>query len=134
MLKDIDFKKVNNVAMAVVPQDEIDGKPTWKVYLMNLKKKPILGVIINSKGYGKVNEKSVETSRLRQMFDKVEASSYVEVELLYDELTALTNEFWVSFWENDFMYDKKFVFVTESITNKHLTELPLLDEKGILIK
>lgn len=134
MLKDIDFKKVEDVAIAVVPDDDGEGKEAWKVYLLNLKNAPIQGVIINSKGYGRYKKKDVETSKLRQFFEKLEPQSYVMVELIYKELLGLTNEFWVSFWKDNFMYDKKYVFVRESLVDEHLTELPLLEKKGVMIK
>jgi hypothetical protein len=46
---------------------------------------------------------------------------------------GLANEFWVSFWKNDIMHDKKFVFVPESISERNIKKIPVLGDKGVMI-
>ena len=129
MKEDIEFRKVHDIAMAIVPDDDI-----WKVYLLNMKEGPIQGVIVNSRGYGMRDGKEVKTSNLKQLFDEVSARGYVVVELITEELMGLSNEFWISFWYKDFLYDKKYVFVPESLIKDNLTDVPLLNIKGVMIK
>ncbi len=62
MKKDIPIRKVENIAIAIVPKDE----DLWDVFLINLKEAPIRNVLVNSKGYGEVDNKKVETTCLRQ--------------------------------------------------------------------
>lgn len=133
MLKDIDFKRVTDLAMAVVPNTE-EGAEDYKVYLLNLKDEPIDGVMINSKGYGTIDEKEVKTSNLRQLIDRIEPQTAVAVELITEELKVLSNQFWVSFWQNGELYDKKYVFVRESINEEFFTEVPILQQRGVMIK
>jgi hypothetical protein len=56
-----------------------------------------------------------------------------KIEPIMEEVFGLSNEYWVSFWVNDTMYDKKFVFVAESISEKNMKDIPLLGEKGVMI-
>ena len=72
MIKDIDFGKVEDLAFAVVPEN--DGtlpEEEWSVFLVNMKNEPIEGVIVASTGYGDLDGKKVKTSTFRQFFDKV---------------------------------------------------------------
>lgn len=133
MIKDIEFKKVKDIAVAVAPTHE-EEEEVWKVYLVNLKDNPISGVLVNSKGYGTLEGKNVKTSSLRQFFDRIEGNDYVTLEILPEKLKSLSNQFWVSFWYNGFLYDKKFVFVTESIIENNFTNIPVLNKKGVMIK
>jgi hypothetical protein len=134
MIKDIDFKKTEGLAMAVVRRQDETGENVWKVCLLNLKNKPIESVIVNSRGYGKKDEREVKTSELRQFFEKIDAKSFVEVEMLTDELLGINNQFWVSYSFEGHLYDKKYVFLAESVQPDFFTDIPLLNTKGVLIK
>ena len=133
MIKDIPFKKVEDVAVAVAPRMDEKGE-AWVVYLVNMKNRAINGVLVNSKGYGMLDGKQVKTSSLRQFFDKIDGRDYVTIEILPEQLTGIANQFWVSFWLDGFLYDKQFVFVTESIIKDNLTDIPVLNKKGVMIK
>lgn len=142
MKKDIHLPKVENIAVAIVKEDS-----AWNVYLLNLKKKDIEGVIVASKGYGKKlartgrssqglskKEEKVNTSVLRHFWEKIPAKSFVKIEPIMNELFQLSNEYWVSFYQNKMMYDKKYVFVAGSIAEKNLIAIPLMNKKGVMIK
>lgn len=133
MKKDIPFDKVLDVAIAIVPmEDRTDN--LWQVYLVNLKKENLEGVLVTSKGYGKQNGEQVKTSTMRHSLDVVEATSVKLIEAIDAELFSLSHEFWLSFWIDGKMYDKKYVFVTESIRDDNFTTVPLLGRKGVMIK
>lgn len=134
MIKDINFEKVEDLALAVLPIAEEDGEEVWKVYVINLKKDPIEKVMVSSKGYGPKEGKEVKTSTLRHFFEIIYAEDYALLEILPDEVTDLNNEFWVSFWYKDVMYDKKYVFVRESLTPDNFTQVPILNKPGVMIK
>ena len=133
MIKDIPFRKVQDVAVAVAPRIDEIGE-VWVVYLVNMKDRAISGVLVNSKGYGTLDGKQVKTSSLRHFFEKIDGHDYVTIEILPENLTGLANQFWVSFWLDGFLYDKQFVFVTESIIKDNLTDIPVLNKKGVMIK
>ena len=133
MIKDIQFNKVEDIAVAVAPQTE-EGSDTWVVHLVNMKDRPIDGVLINSKGYGVVEGKEVKTSSLRQFFDKIEGRNFVQIEILPEQLIGLSNQFCVSFWQDGILYDKQYIFVTESLVKDNLIDIPVLNRRGVMIK
>lgn len=133
MIKDIPFKKMEDVAVAVAPREDDKGE-VWVAYLVNMKDRAISGVLVNSKGYGTLDGKQVKTSSLRHFFEKIEGNDFVTLEILPEHLTGIANQFWVSFWLDGFLYDKQFVFVTESIIKNNLTDIPVLNKKGVMIR
>ena len=133
MLKDIKFKKVNNIAMAMVPEDQGDGGKIWYTYIINMKENPIKNVLINSKGYGKVDQEQRLTSTLRYFIEELKESSFKKIEPINPELLGITHEFWVSFQKKGQMYDKKYIFLPETINEEYLVDIPVLNMKGILI-
>lgn len=135
MLKHIDFRKTEGIAMAVTQNLSPDTQESiWNVYLLNLKEDPIESVLVSSKGYGKQDKEKVKTSELRQFIPKIEAKSCIQIEILTPELIGIHNQFWVSYTYQNFLYDRKFVFLAETIRPDFFTEIPLLNERGILIK
>ncbi len=136
MLKDIDFKKVTDLAVAVVPDEE--GAPTdpeqYKVYLINTGTEPITSVMVSSQGYGTVDGKEVKTSAIRQLIELIGGQQFVAVEIITEELKQINNQFWVSYYQKGELFDKKYVFVTESIQEEFFTSIPLLGKKGVMIR
>ena len=112
--------KVENVAVAIVQEKNEDNQNEYNVYLLNLRDDIMEGIIITSKGYGvnvTTGEKIV-TSTLRHCIEIMLPNEAAKIEPIVEEVFGLSNEYWVSFWVNDVMYDKKFVFVAESINEK----------------
>ena len=134
MIKDIQFKRVEDIAVAVAPGKDDGQEEVWVVYLLNMKDKAITGVLVNSKGYGTLDGKEVKTSSLRQFFDEIGSGDYVKLEIMPEKYRALSNQFWVSFWLDGFLYDKQFVFVTDSIVQENFTFIPILNKKGVMIR
>lgn len=132
MLKDINFKKVEDTAMAVIPE-LVEGEEAWNAYLVNLSNRSLESVLISSKGYGKVEGKPVKTSALRQFFERIEPGDFVKVEEIREDLRKLNNEFWISFSKDNYLFDKKYVFVPETLNKENLTQVPKMDRKGVLI-
>lgn len=133
MKKDIQVKKVQDVAIAIIPENGVDSE-FWQVYLINLKNKPIQNVLINSTGYGEINGEVVRTTTLRYYFEEVTPETVVKVEILQNKLKELANEYWVSFSLDSHMYDKKYIFVKGTLNQANFTRIPLLNEEGVMIK
>jgi hypothetical protein len=127
------IEPVKDIAVAVVPEDE-DGEITWMVYLLNLKNKELTNIIVTANGYGEVNDKPAKTSTLRYFIEKIAPRGYSPVELIMKDVFGLNNEYWVSFYIGQNIYDKKFVFLAESILESNFVTIPLLDKKGVMIK
>lgn len=127
--------KVENVGVAVIQRLNEENEKVHYVYLLNLRDDIMEGIIITSKGYGQnanTGEK-VETSTLRHSLEVLLPNEAAKIEPIMEEVFGLANEYWVSFWVEDQMYDKKFVFVPESISEANMKNIPVLGEKGVLI-
>lgn len=134
MIKDIPNLKVEDIALAIVQEEGDEGALIWNVYLINMKKEDLYGVLISSRGYGLFDGKDVKTSTLRHFLNDVPANSYIKVEPIMDKLFGLNNEFWLSFYINSIIYDKKYVFLPETIKPEYFITLPLINKKGVMIK
>lgn len=134
MIKDIPTLKVEDIALAAVPTpNDETGEDEWYIYLINKKDEPIENVLVASKGYGTVNSEKVKTSVLRHHIKIIPALSFAKVEAIMPELFAISNQYWVSFYIGSQIFDKKYVFVAESIQPKNYTEIPVIGKKGILL-
>lgn len=132
MKKDIDFTPVQGVAVAIACSENIPGERHWNVYLINNNNTPLDNVFVTSKGYGIIAEEDVKTSVLRHMFARVEPKSFVQVEAIDPAVFKLNNEYWVSYYIDGKIYDKRFVFVPDSITDEHLIDIAMLQMQGVL--
>ena len=133
MKKDIPIPKVTDVAVAVVPETDVDSE-FWQVYLINLKGKDLKNVLVNSTGYGEIKGENVRTTTLRYYFESIEQNSFVKIEILQSKLKELANEYWVSFSIDEQMYDKKYIFVKGTLNKENFTKIPLMEENGVMIK
>ncbi len=133
MKKDIDIPEVKDVSVAIVKETGADGVSMWNVYLINQKNDPIENILVNSIGYGEQEGEKQKTSTLRHFFEVIPAKSYVLVEPIMEELFGLANEYWVSFYIGKTIFDKKFIFLPESIQLTNATTIPVLNKAGVLI-
>jgi hypothetical protein len=135
MKKDIEDPKVEDIAIAAVPEkNEETGNSDWYIYLINLKDIPISNVIVSSRGYGQVEDEKVETSQLRHFVEELPPKSYAKIEPIMENLFGISNQYWVSFYIDRQIYDKKYVFLPETIQENNLTKLPLMGIKGVLLR
>lgn len=130
MKKDIPQLKVEDLAIAIVPKDN----EFWESYIINLKEEPIKNVLIKSSGYGEKDGKSMKTSVLRHFFEVIGPLEIKKIENVPVDLFHLTNEYWVSFNFEDYMYDKKYLFVKGSLDKMNFTPIPFLNKQGVMIR
>ena len=78
----------------------------------------------------KLNEPAI----LQKLFEEIGPLDFMQIEPIQKKLFDLTNEYWVSFTYNDYMYDKKYIFVKGSITENNFTLIPFLSRKGVMIR
>lgn len=131
MKKDILFPQVVGVHIAVA-HGENESEKLWQVILINENDHAIENITIQSRGYGEKDGKPVETSVLRHFFPILDKKSFQVIELIDPAVFSLNNEYWVSYFIGNQVYDKKFIFVPESIIQKHITFIPILNKEGIL--
>lgn len=135
MKKDIVIPKVEGVYIAIVNEDNGEGELVWNVYLVNDKDEALENAFVSSKGYLKeVNGKESKTSTLRHYFKDVPAKSSQKIEPIMPDVFKLNNEYFLSFYCNGSLFDKKFVFLSETIKDTNLSVVPVIEKKGIWIK
>lgn len=137
MKQDIPFHPIEGVSVAVVLAADqalnAEGQPIWQVYLLNENDFPLQNVIINANGYGQqANGDKVRTSTLRYLFEEVPPHTAVPVEPIDPSLFHLNNQYWVSYYRGAQIFDKKFIFVPDSIVPDNFSHIPLLDRVGVL--
>jgi len=133
MIKDIPENIVKDIAIAVALEGESVESKTWYVYLINMKNEPIENVLITSKGYGEKNGEPIKTSTLRHMFPLVENSAFALIEPIDESTFGLNNEYWLSYYIGREIFDKKFIFLPESIVESNFIKLPILNKPGVMI-
>lgn len=132
MKKDIPIKKVEDLVVAVVPRS--DEKEFWDVFLINLKEVAIRFVLVSARGYGELEGESRKTTTLRHFFEEIGPMQVVQVEPIHIDLFDLTHEFWVSFLFEQYLYDKKYVFVHGTMHEDYFTPIPFLQRRGVMIR
>ncbi|MBN8651074.1 MAG: hypothetical protein J0L67_06595 [Cytophagales bacterium] len=132
MKKDIETPEVKNVTLAVTREKNILNLSEWKVYLINKNSFPIENTLVASSGYGQKEGETQRTSTLRHFLETVPANETVMVEPLDEKLFHLNNEYWVSYYIGTQIYDRRFVFVPDSICEANLTFIKELDKEGVL--
>jgi hypothetical protein len=132
MLKDINREEIEDIAIAVVPSEEDNS--VWEVYMINLKEEGLENVIVASKGYGVYKGEEVKTSVLRHYLGSFQPLDIRLIEPIQKEMFGLNNEYWVSFYIGQNIFDKKFIFLPESITEDNFIRIPFIDRPGVMIR
>ena len=126
--------KVEKVSVAIVEM-MVEKEKSYYAYLLNLREDIMEGIIISSTGYGQDTKTGdrIKTSTLRHSIEVLLPNEAARIEPIMPEVFGLSNEYWVSFWVNEVMYDKRFVFPAESISEKNMQMLEILGQKGVII-
>lgn len=132
MKRDIAKPTVKNVTVAISKKTNELNVDEWFVYLINQNDFDIENTLVTSKGYGEQGNEIQKTSTLRHFLQTVSANSAVLVEPIQEEVFHLNNEYWVSYYVDSQIFDKKFIFLPESIKDEHMTYIKELETKGIL--
>jgi len=133
MIKDIIMPKVEGVNVAIARKKiEETNDYDWNVYIINKNNFSINNILITSKGYGFKDEEKQETSVLRHMIPIIEAKDFALVERIDPSVFHLYNQYWVSYYVDKVIHEKKFIFVPESIIEENLVKIGILELNGIL--
>ena len=132
MKEDIIRPEVKNVTVAIAKKTNELNTDEWSVYLINQNDHDIENTLVTSTGYGEQGNEVQKTSTLRHFLQTVSANSAALIEPIQEELFHLNNEYWVSYYVESKIYDKKFIFLPETIKDENLTYIKELDAKGIL--
>ncbi|SDC60446.1 hypothetical protein SAMN04488104_1002129 [Algoriphagus faecimaris] len=131
MKKDIDFSPVTGVKMAIAKEITASGEE-WAVYIINLNLIELSTVMITSKGYGEIDGETRKTSTLRHMIEELGPQCVAKVEPIDPAVFVLNNEFWVSYYIMDQIFDKKFIFTPGSFDPSLQRHIPEIGLEGVL--
>jgi hypothetical protein len=125
---------VENVGFAIV-EETVENEKIYNVYLLNMRQDIMEGIIVTSTGYGEnVNTgERVRTSTLRHCLEVLLPGEVAKIEPIMEEVFGLANEYWISFWVEDVMYDKKYVFLPETVSSAKMKFIPQLGFKGVML-
>jgi len=127
--KDIHIPEVKDVYIAVVHDYNENYKVyDWNAYIINDKAVDLEMVIIVTKGYSEAKK----TATFRKKIELLPEKSFAKIELLLDDILAINNRFDVSFFENNTVFEKSFEFRKNTINEKALQNIPLMNVKGVL--
>lgn len=134
MLKDYQIPEVKNVFFAAVQEWSDDFMAdVWYIYLINDSDFDIDSVMVVSKAFGTIDGEMKKTSLLRHAFMQVPAVSAIKVELLENSLIQLNNEFMLTYFIGNTLYDKKFTFKANSVSTTNTEEVPILFKPGVIV-
>ena len=136
MKEELKGPKVENVAVAIVQTKPDAEDKEHYVYLLNLRDDIKEGIIVSSTGYGEniVTGEKITTSTLRHGIEVMLPNEAARIEPIMPEVFGIANEYWVSFWVNDVLYDKKFVFPAGIITESNFKLIEQLGVPGVILK
>lgn len=100
----------------------------WNAYILNDRNSPIEMALVVSKGY----EGNKKTSTMRHSIAFMDPKSYAKIELVQDDVLQLNNEFYLTFFADGKLYEKKFLFKKNSIDENLVIKVPLMNRSGIL--
>ena len=131
MKKDIEIPEVEGVFIAAVLEENKEFRSQdWNAYIINSKPVPLEMILIVSRGFD--NKRT--TAAMRHTIKVLPARSYAKIEYLQDEVLELNNEFMVSFFEGNKMYEKTFFLEKHSVKTSSISAIPVMDQKGIMAK
>lgn len=133
MRKDITLPKLDGVSVAIVQEADPEGGMAWYVYVVNDTDKELSNVLVNSRGYGSIQGEERNTSTMRHHLPVLQARNWARIERIVEEVFPLNNQYWLSFYADGSIHDRKFIFVPDSILEQNFTMVPLMGTRGVLI-
>lgn len=131
MKKDIEIPVVEGVYIAVVKEwNEEFLARDWNSYIINDRDTEIEMVLVVTKGY----DEKRKTSLLRHGIGTIPPKSSTKIEMLQEELLSMNNEFSVTFFSGGKLFDKKYVFRKNTINENAFQDLPVMQQRGVLMK
>ncbi len=131
MRKDIEIPKAKNVHIVAVKEWDKDFTgQQWNIYVINNREDTITTVLVMSRG--KSDDR--KTSTLRHGLGNMEPKTSSKVEFIPTEVLGFTNEYLLTFFAEDKLFERKFIFEPNSISEENVVEIPVLESEGIMAK
>ena len=132
MKKDIEIPVAEGVYMAIIyDYNKVFKTNDWNVYLINDKAVAIEMILIVSHGF----DGEIKTSTMRHKLESLPAKSGAKIELMQDEVLKLNNKFKLTFFADNRLFEKTFLFKKNTIKESALRTIKILENKrGIIAK
>ncbi|MBU2900783.1 hypothetical protein [Maribacter dokdonensis] len=131
MKKDIEIPVAKDVHVAMIREwnKEFLDKD-WNAYIINDRNTLIEMTMVVSKGY----DKDRKSSTMRHGIGDMQPKSFRKIEVVQEDVLGLNNEFFVTFYADNKLYEKRFVFEKNTVTENNLVNIQLINKEGILAK
>ena len=131
MKKDIEIPIAKDVQVAIIREwnEEFLSKD-WNAYIINNRADQIEMVMVVSKGF----DEERQTTTMRHSMGTILPSDFKKIELLQEEVLALDNEFFVTFFAEGKLFEKRFLFQKNTVSEKNLSTIPIIEKDGISAK
>lgn len=131
MRKDIEIPQAKNVHIVAVKEWDKDFTgQQWNIYLVNNRSDEISTVLVMSRG----KSEDRKTSTLHHGLGNLKPKSAAKIEFIPTEVLGFTNEYLVTFFAENKLFERKFIFEPNSISEENVTAVPVLESDGILAK
>ena len=100
----------------------------WQVYLINNREEIIETVLVMSRG----SNAELKTSTLRHGLGDLGPKTFSKIEFLPMEVLGFVNEYWVTFFSEGKLFERRFVFEAGSISETAVVGIPLMNVPGII--
>lgn len=131
MKKDIEIPEIDGIHIVAIKEWDKDfTEKQWNVYIVNNRKEVISTVLVLSRG----KSEDRKTSTLRHSLGDIEPNMSAKIEFITTEVLEFTNEYLVTFFIENKLFEKNFVFAPHTISENKATEVPVMKTEGILAK
>lgn len=135
MKSDIQIPEVENVFLAAIQEWSDDFmEKIWNVHLVNDSDFNLESVMVVSNASGTIDGEMKKSSFLRHAFVEIPAVSTVKIEMIEKSVLQLNNEFMVTYFIGNTLYDKKFIFKKHFDSTSDVEEVPILFVDGVIVR
>ena len=129
MKKDINFHTAEKVQVVAIREWDKDFlAQDWNIYILNTSELVLETVLIVSRGANK----DKKTTTLRRNLGNLEPQSSSKIEFITDAVLGFTNEYLVTYFSEDKLYEKAFTFLPHSISEKNSVQIAILSSEGVI--
>ena len=129
MKADIEELVGNHVSVYIVKTDNKDeqGLDVWDAMLYNESEFKLENILINTKGYGKIEDREVSTATMRYFKDNLEPGASFTIEPITAEVLNINNEFWITYSLDAKLFERKIVFTSKE---RNIESLSVFGKEG----
>lgn len=129
MKKDIEIPKAEGVKLLAVKEFHKElGEKVWNIFLYNAGSRVMDTVMIVLRG----SSEDRQTSVMRKSLNRLEPGSYARLEFLREELLGFKNEYLITYFDQDKMYEKNFLLAPGTIKEDHIKPIEETGLSGIV--